>query len=40
MDNFAPDYVVWTVLITLWVAFFIPVFIVLVKPLWERVRGD
>jgi putative peptide zinc metalloprotease protein len=40
MDNFAPDYVVWSVLITLWVACFIPVFITLGKPLWDRVRGD
>ena len=40
MDDFAPDYVVWSVLITLWVACFIPVLIVLVKPLWDRMRGD
>jgi putative peptide zinc metalloprotease protein len=40
MDNYAPDYVVWSVLITLWVVCFIPVMIVLVKPLWERARGD
>ena len=40
MDNYAPDYVVWSVLITLWVVFFIPVLIMLVKPLWERVRGS
>jgi Zn-dependent protease len=40
MDDFAPDYVVWSVLITLWVVCFIPVLIVLVKPLWERMRGD
>ena len=40
MDNYAPDYVVWSVLITLWVVCFIPVLIMLVKPLWERVRGD
>jgi putative peptide zinc metalloprotease protein len=39
MDDFAPDYVVWTVLGTLWVACFIPVIIVLGKPLVERVRG-
>jgi len=32
--------VVWAVLITLWVAFFIPVFIVLGKPLWDRIRGE
>ena len=40
MDNYAPDYVVWSVLITLWFVFFIPVLIMLVKPLWERVRGS
>jgi len=39
MDDYAPAYVVWTVLITLWVVCFIPVFIVLLKPLWDRVRG-
>src|SRR5688572_19555358 len=39
MDELAADYVVWAVLITLWVAFFIPVLIVLVKPLWDRMRG-
>ncbi len=39
MENFAPEYVVWSVLITLWVVFFIPVMIVLVKPLADRVRG-
>jgi putative peptide zinc metalloprotease protein len=40
MDNFAADYVVWTVLITLWVAFFIPVVIMVAKPLVDRVRGE
>jgi putative peptide zinc metalloprotease protein len=39
MSAFAPSYVVWAVLGTLWVALFIPVFIVLGKPLVERVRG-
>jgi len=39
MDDFAPDYVVWTVLITLWVAGFIPVIAAVGKPLVERVRG-
>src|SRR3954447_20014778 len=32
MADFAPDYVVWTVLITLWVACFLPVILV-VAPL-------
>ena len=40
MDNFAPDYVVWGVLITLWIGCFIPVIIVVAKPLIDRVRGD
>jgi putative peptide zinc metalloprotease protein len=40
MEQFAPEYVVWGVLITLWVACFIPVFIVLGKPLWDRMRGE
>ena len=31
IDNFAADYVVWTVLITLWVAFFIPAIVVLAQ---------
>ena len=39
MSNFAPRYVVWTVLGTLWLALFIPVFVVIGKPLVERVRG-
>jgi putative peptide zinc metalloprotease protein len=39
MENFVPEYVVWAVLITIWVAAFIPVLIVIVKPLLERVRG-
>jgi len=40
MENFAPEYVVWTVLITLWVAFFIPVLVIVAKPLVDRVRGE
>ena len=39
MSSFAPRYVVWTVLGTLWLALFIPVFVVVGKPLVERVRG-
>jgi putative peptide zinc metalloprotease protein len=39
MSALAPEWVVWTVLGTLWLALFIPVFIVLGKPLVERVRG-
>ena len=36
--RFAPRYVVWTVLGTMWLALFIPVFVVLGKPLVERRR--
>ena len=39
MSTFAPRYVVWTVLGTMWLALFIPVFVVLGKPLFERGRG-
>ena len=39
MSALAPSYVVWTVLGTLWLALFVPVFIVLGRPLVERVRG-
>jgi len=38
MSAFAPSYVVWTVLGTMWLALFIPVFVVLGKPLIERRR--
>ena len=33
MEHFAPDYVVWAVLVTLWVGFFIPVIVIVFKPL-------
>ncbi|RKQ91384.1 putative peptide zinc metalloprotease protein [Solirubrobacter pauli] len=36
---YAPEAVVYAVMGTLWVAFFLPVFFVLGKPLWQRVRG-
>jgi FHA domain len=39
MSAFAPSYVVWAVLGTMWVALFIPVFVVLGKPLVERRKG-
>jgi putative peptide zinc metalloprotease protein len=39
MSQLAPRWLVWIVLGTLWVAFFIPVMIVLGKPLMERLRG-
>ena len=34
-----PHAVVYGVMGTLWVAFFLPVIFVLGKPLWNRVRG-
>ena len=34
-----PKPVVYGVMGTLWVAFFLPVIFVLGKPLWQRVRG-
>ena len=39
MEALAPKVVVWTVLATLWVAFFLPVVFVVGKPLLDRVRG-
>jgi putative peptide zinc metalloprotease protein len=39
MSALAPSYVVWTVLGTLWLALFIPVFVVLGRPLVARLRG-
>ncbi|MDA0185600.1 FHA domain-containing protein [Solirubrobacter phytolaccae] len=36
---YAPEVVVYGVMGTLWVAFFLPVFFVLGKPLWQRARG-
>jgi hypothetical protein len=39
LSALVPSYVVWTVLGTVWVGVFIPVFIVLGKPLVERIRG-
>jgi putative peptide zinc metalloprotease protein len=35
----SPDFIVYVVLGTLWVAFFIPVFVVVGKPLVDRLRG-
>jgi putative peptide zinc metalloprotease protein len=34
-----PEPVVYGVMGTLWAAFFLPVIVVLVKPLWQRLRG-
>jgi putative peptide zinc metalloprotease protein len=39
MTSLAPDWVVYTVMGTLWVAFFLPAVWVIGKPLLARVRG-
>jgi putative peptide zinc metalloprotease protein len=39
MTALAPDYVVYIVMGTLWVAFFVPAVVVVGKPLVERLRG-
>jgi putative peptide zinc metalloprotease protein len=39
LDALAPAWIVWTVMATVWVGLFIPVVIVLAKPLAERFRG-
>jgi putative peptide zinc metalloprotease protein len=36
---YAPDYVVWIVLVTLWLGGFLPLIVVLAKPLTQRWRG-
>jgi putative peptide zinc metalloprotease protein len=40
ISAFVPSYVVWVLLGTLWLGLFIPVFVVLGKPLVERRRGS
>jgi putative peptide zinc metalloprotease protein len=40
LSSIAPGWIVWTVMATVWVALFIPVLVVVVKPLLERVRGE
>jgi putative peptide zinc metalloprotease protein len=39
LDSLAPAWIVWTVMATIWLALFIPVFVVIAKPLLERARG-
>ena len=39
LDALADPWIVWTVMATVWVVLFIPVLIILVKPLKERFRG-
>ena len=36
MENYAPEYVVWVVLVTLWVGVLHPGVIVVAKPLTDR----
>ena len=40
LEQYTADYVVWAVLITIWVLGFIPVIIVLARPLMARIRGE
>jgi putative peptide zinc metalloprotease protein len=39
LDGLAPTWIVWTVMATIWVGLFIPVLIVVAKPLTDRARG-
>jgi FHA domain len=39
LDALAPSWIVWTVMATVWLALFVPVLVVVVKPLLERARG-
>jgi putative peptide zinc metalloprotease protein len=39
MTSLAPEWIVYTVMGTLWVAFFLPAVAVVGKPLWTRLRG-
>jgi putative peptide zinc metalloprotease protein len=40
LDALVPGWIVWTVMATIWVALFVPVLVVVVKPLLERARGE
>jgi putative peptide zinc metalloprotease protein len=40
LDAIAPGWIVWTVMATVWLALFIPVLVVVIKPLVERARGE
>jgi putative peptide zinc metalloprotease protein len=39
LESVAPSWIVWTVMATVWVAVFVPVVVVVGKPLVERLRG-
>jgi len=40
LDALAPSWIVWTVMATVWLALFIPVLVVIARPLLERARGE
>ena len=40
LDAIAPAWIVWTVMATVWVAVFVPVIVVVGRPLAERARGE
>jgi putative peptide zinc metalloprotease protein len=39
LDSVAPSWIVWTVMATVWIAVFVPVFVVVGRPLVDRLRG-
>jgi FHA domain len=39
LESVAPEWIVWTVMATVWIAVFVPVVVVLGMPLVERLRG-
>jgi pSer/pThr/pTyr-binding forkhead associated (FHA) protein len=40
LEELAPSWIVWTVMATVWIAVFVPVAVVVGRPLLERLRGD
>jgi putative peptide zinc metalloprotease protein len=40
LESVAPSWIVWTVIATVWVAVFVPVLVVVGRPLVERLRGE
>jgi Zn-dependent protease len=39
LESIAPEWIVWTVMATVWIAVFVPVLVVVGAPLVERLRG-
>jgi Zn-dependent protease len=39
LESVAPSWIVWTVMATVWIAVFVPVLVVVGRPLFERLRG-